>query len=208
MTAFSRKSSSRKLGLGAACVAGLVATSAQGAVISSGVVDIDVFEGSNLNIDVDGDTVDDYFFTAITQGKGGGTIVTIQPFDQSFPGTDLYAFDAGGNFDQLSANDAIDGSLNFVFSPGDFTSSNQWSVGDRGFVGLSLEISGATHYGWIDVTHTTSSTVTVHQWAYEDVAGASISAGDTGAAVPATGTAGLFAGLLGAFFSRFRRRKP
>ena len=49
------------------------------------------------------------------------------------------------------------------------------------FVGVKFERSGNTHYGWVRLSvNQAGSEFTVHDYAYEDVAGASITTGDTG----------------------------
>lgn len=60
-----------------------------------------------------------------------------------------------------------------------------WAGETDKYMGVSFEIAGATHYGWIRCDAASNySTVTVKGFAYEDVAGVAIAAGDEG-----TGTA-------------------
>jgi len=96
--------------------------------------------------------------------------------------------------------------------------SSNWSntfnyVGTTGFgggcsivntciYGLSLEISGSTHYGWVQFTED-SSTQSLLGWAYEDVPGQAIAAGSTGSSVPEPAMLWLFTfGISGIGFSR------
>lgn len=120
--------------------------------------------------------------------------------------TGSVAFDSGGNLaENLSAGATISNALNFKPAvpvtttntytyPGILRSivSTYGSVYDygnfgQGFVGIKFEISGQDHFGWIQVDFTEADTLgdltsflTVIDWAYEDVAGQSILAGDVG----------------------------
>ena len=70
--------------------------------------------------------------------------------------------------------------------------------------GLSLQIAGQTHYGWVSFQEN-PSTQSLIGWAYNDQAGVAIAAGDTGVnAVPEPGTVLAF-GLIG-FCGMVRRR--
>jgi hypothetical protein len=75
-------------------------------------------------------------------------------------------------------------------SPGWMTYSNvpygpyrygPWHGQGERFLGLAFYIDGALHYGWARCTLAADlSTLTIHDFAYQDVAGASILAGDAG----------------------------
>ncbi|MFN0053942.1 MAG: PEP-CTERM sorting domain-containing protein [Planctomycetales bacterium] len=90
-----------------------------------------------------------------------------------------------------------------------------WSVSDVAFAGVKLNDPLGTHYGWIrlHITDTNGAgfpaEVTAIDWAYNDVNGASIKAGDTGVVSvpePATMAMTLFAaGAAGVL--AWRRRK-
>ena len=80
---------------------------------------------------------------------------------------------------------------------------NTGADGTTGFVGLQFAISGSTHYAWARFTYddATTGNITLHDFAYENVAGANILAG----AVPEPGSALLaLAGLAGATLRRRR----
>jgi hypothetical protein len=54
-------------------------------------------------------------------------------------------------------------------------------TGKIGFIGVRFLISGKTHYGWIRFNNSLNrAPATIVDWAYEDVPGAAIAAGDTG----------------------------
>jgi PEP-CTERM motif len=76
--------------------------------------------------------------------------------------------------------------------------------GTTGFVGLRFQASGNTHYGWARFTYNdaTTGSLTLHDFAYENVAGASIQAG----AVPEPGSALLALAGLGGVALRRRRK--
>ena len=111
----------------------------------------------------------------------------------------------------MGAGTTIGGSGNFAGGPY-FEDSyaagggNHWSIGDRGFVGLKLQIGTSTFYGWADVTTnnfdgTGAGAFTLHSYAFED-SGAPILAG----AVPEPGSVALLiAGAAG--IAALRRRK-
>ena len=105
----------------------------------------------------------------------------------------------------LGVGDSIDVSLNFV-ADGPFSGSSYANLGDdaawgdntRGFVGITFQIGGATHYGWADITRTPNpSEATLHAFGYEDVAGQAAYAGGSPVPEPsslillAAGAAGL-----------------
>ena len=81
------------------------------------------------------------------------------------------------------------------------------SVVNTCIYGLSLDIAGNTHYGWVQFSEDTS-TQSLLAWAYEDVAAQPIAAGSTGASVPEPATMSLLTlGVLGAgFFRQIKKR--
>jgi len=79
-----------------------------------------------------------------------------------------------------------------------------WRGVDHGLLGLSFDIGGQTHYGWIRMTDDSETAFVVHDWAYETQSGFGINAG----VVPEPGTMALFACGLGALgWSQWRRKK-
>ena len=88
---------------------------------------------------------------------------------------------------------------------------NTEADGTTGYVGLKFEIGVNTHYGWARFTYDdlTTGNITLHDFAYENVAGQSILAGDTGpaAAAPEPSRALLaLAGLCGVALRRRRKQ--
>ncbi len=61
-----------------------------------------------------------------------------------------------------------------VYDPGNF-------LNQQGYLGVTFQLNGNTHYGWIQYKANVDATVgTVIDWAYEDIPGAVIKTGDTG----------------------------
>jgi hypothetical protein len=96
------------------------------------------------------------------------------------------------------------------------TTRGQWLPNDLGFAGIRVTTAGGPHLGWIRIrledTNSDGFTnrLTVVDYAYNDVAGASIQAGDTGSApVPEPSSkamALLAAGAIGVLAWRKRRQ--
>ena len=81
----------------------------------------------------------------------------------------------------------------------------QWLPQDRAFAGLRITTGGGQHLGWVQIQLGDSNHdgftdhLTIVDWAYNDVAGASISAGDTGLPqAPEPGTKAMTLLALGA----------
>ena len=67
-------------------------------------------------------------------------------------------------------------------------------TGGLDYLGVEFEISGATHYGWLEIESASQFTrVLVHRWAYESEPGIGIIAG-----IPEPGS-----GVLGVLASAF-----
>lgn len=98
-----------------------------------------------------------------------------------------------------------------------FDNVGQFQDGAPGFVGLELTIASNVYYGWMKLSVASAASptgMTAIEWAYNDVAGQSISAGDVGSGggggneVPEPATAGLAllaAGSAGVLAWRRRR---
>lgn len=98
-----------------------------------------------------------------------------------------------------SMGEMIGASSNWSNTSG-FVGTTNWSgimnFGDSGILGLSFELAGQTHYGWVNISESNDGTQSINSWGYESVAGKSIAAGVTD--VPEPTTLAIFAlGLLG-----------
>jgi hypothetical protein len=119
---------------------------------------------------------------------------------------------AGSRLGKLSEGDAISDSNDFAlgeypefeFEDG---SDYPWNDGGTGYVGLRFDIAGQTHYGWAQFTYDDAAdTLTLLDFAYENTAGASILAGNTGV-IPEPGSAALLMALASGAVAAYRRRR-
>jgi len=95
-----------------------------------------------------------------------------------------------------------------------FADLGEWTGlgGQSGYMGIKFDFapqgqSAEFHYGWIDFSvNEAGNELTLNSWAYEDVEGKAIAAGDTGSPVPVPGSLALLAsGATG--LAALRRRK-
>ncbi|OJF70645.1 hypothetical protein BK026_18765 [Alteromonas sp. V450] len=78
------------------------------------------------------------------------------------------------------------------------------SFGESGIFGLSFQLAGQTHYGWVNISENDSGTQSILGWGYESVAGRAIAAGVTD--VPEPTTLAVFAlGLMGLASRKFKK---
>ena len=79
-------------------------------------------------------------------------------------------------------------------------------MGHRGYMGISFDIAGETHYGWMDImVDTANPYAEIYGWGYETEAGVSVYAG----AIPEPSAMHLFAlGALSFLFPSRRKRMP
>lgn len=79
------------------------------------------------------------------------------------------------------------------------------NFGDSGIFGLSFQLAGQTHYGWVNISENDNGTQSIHGWGYESVAGRAIAAGVT--EVPEPSTLAVFAlGLMGLASRKFKKQ--
>lgn len=166
-----------------------------------------VTNGNSFAVDFDGDATDDFL---VQVGSATGTFVqsgvTVNYNLQygaatgvnGLMGTTGTSSQAAQFVSNLSNGNAIGASGNFVTSavfaqetffsaPAvSFSTTNTWGnfVGATdAYIGVSFDISGSTHYGWVrcDVA-SDATTVTIKDYAYDATAGTTINAGDMGSA--------------------------
>ncbi|MHC6648198.1 PEP-CTERM sorting domain-containing protein [Alteromonas sp. HB246098] len=79
------------------------------------------------------------------------------------------------------------------------------SFGDSGIFGLSFQLAGQTHYGWVNISENDNGTQSILGWGYESVAGRAIAAGVT--QVPEPSTVAVFAlSLMGLASRKFKKK--
>ena len=185
---------------GAAMLGG--AQEANAAIVYSGIVNITIpntFAGVYLNI-----------VTGLTTATGGANVgMDFNPYNVGAsmwqgPGTANRAVQGGvvGSAANLAFGAPISGASTFV--AGAYPTMGNFAVGVSGYFGLRFlrETDSATLHGWVRMTKGTNPTTTglIHEYAYENVAGGTILAGD----IPGPGSLALLA--LGALGLRGRKR--
>ena len=169
-----------------------VAQPASAAIQYSGPKDITINWANPFEtIDLDGGGVDDFSFWYsigwwwywLYQGVG---MYNIGPSNKvigqtSFWWDEPYRLAHGDLVSAGAPGDWLDGgALNLrsfwyygTYPYGDF-------IDQKGYLGVKLDINGSNHYGWIAYEGTGFFEGKITGWAYEDVAGKAIRAGDTG----------------------------
>ncbi|BFT30441.1 hypothetical protein D210916BOD24_16170 [Alteromonas sp. D210916BOD_24] len=124
-------------------------------------------------------------------------------FDTSFSdmvnigsGTGGYLFSFG---EMIGAGSNWSNTDNFV---GTNDYSGILSLGETGIFGLSFQLAGQTHYGWVIISESDLGTQSILSWGYESVAGKAIAAGVTEVPEPSTFVL-LILGLAGLVSRRF-----
>ena len=82
----------------------------------------------------------------------------------------------------------------------------EWNA-DGGYVGFALGTGIDRRFGWMHFADMTGETLTLTGWAYNDVAGGSIGAGETSASTVVPGLGGLAALAIGVTGVRSRRQR-
>lgn len=126
--------------------------------------------------------------------------------DAAVGGTQMSVLIGGTSIDAASAW-AGASSGTWTYFDDNAAGGHPWNTevdGTTGFVGLQFAIAGNTHYGWARFTYDdlTTGNLTLHDFAYDDVAGTSINAG----AIPEPGSALLALAGLGGVALRRRRK--
>jgi hypothetical protein len=105
--------------------------------------------------------------------------------------------------DPLSFGATIDSSVSYVEAHASLPAD-----GNSYYYAFNYQTAGGSHYGWMQISFASDGeSGTLHQWAYNSVAGASLTAGQTSAIPePATVSALLGAAALGAV--AWWRRRP
>lgn len=186
-----KKSLEHKLFAYAAATGALLAASEEGraAIVYSGIQDLPIGVDQTVNLDLNGDAVVDYQFQNRDASFGP---FTKRVLDLNLQGTNQAVDDGSGSPAALAAGVVLPGSQSFNVTDSlmagfdtVFGSAGNWFGVSNRFLGLRFDIGGSTHYGWAQLSVSgstdvnTAVTATLHDWAFEDVAGASIATGAT-----------------------------
>ncbi len=204
--------------------AGLVASCgmAQAAIIYSGNNQDVVFSGSfmsqTINIAGDtGSTWDDLGISFMAMDMGTGDWIDVHSSGigalRAYSGDYLQNLSEGTTISSTLTYDA-NGRIFFGYTYnvefGEETSGNFYTTGTTtGYIGLQFNNGEDTYYGWAQVTAAncndiSSASLTVHDWAYNNVDGELITAGAV--PEPATALSLMLGGLVVAGYRRIRKR--
>ncbi|MCA9260505.1 MAG: PEP-CTERM sorting domain-containing protein [Planctomycetales bacterium] len=190
------------LAAGAFAAAG--ADRADAAIVYSGSLDWEIFQGNALPVNLDGDAYDDILLKNYVFGGGNYQGLSVN----FFPGK-IVGFTAGFNYvTALSGGEMIDfaatssGSFAASLAYGAANPNAEFNAGEA-IIGLEFPINATSHFGWLRVTiDNAAGTFVVNDYAYQDVPGEGLRAGQ----IPEPGALGLLAaGSAG--LAALRRRK-
>lgn len=195
-----RRGLAYSLAAGAAASAGGVGSDAQAEIVWSGSYPINIYQGGFLNLDLDqyGASPDvklkNYIFSG---GNYIGATVNYAPgqlaiSNSSFPFY-VSALEVGDLIDSTTVGPSFYGSMAYANNP-----NAEFNNPSEAFVGLSFPSGPNLFYGWIRVAvNRDLGTFMVQDWAYNNVSGAGIRAGQipepTTLGMLAAGSAGLLA---------------
>jgi len=140
------------------------------------------------DFDINGDGTVDFLFTnnegTLSLAPVGGNRAVADPTWQPahlnyrpLPPDTLTAEALPGDF-------MWDGDENFLVAYVDVGGSGPWHRIQYGLLGVSLQINGRTHYGWIRMSDVSQVSFILHDWAYETRPGVPIKAGAKPVVVP------------------------
>jgi hypothetical protein len=174
---------------------------------------------SSITIDAMNGTGGELFLEATMGAMGSMVDSTIEFVTHAYSGgdamdqadyLDLFLDDSGDTVHSLLAYTGGKSYLTFH----SYQDPGHWKVLDSEYIGFRFDADGVDVgndwlYGWLQLDFSSSQTLQVIEWAYEDVAGNQITVGDTGLQTPEPSTALLVGlGLAGiGLGSRFLRRQ-
>lgn len=186
---------SQKLALAGGAGAALAGLSAEAVPIQSPTVPISPPANGYANWDVDGDGTTDFRLARSSSGPSATMDGNLNPNNRVIALTRTqFPFD---NIAKLASGFAVGASpvAGFNFNPrssiemtadGSVDADAQrggWATGDIGFFGFRFSNTSGLHFGWAELSlHGGETGYTILRSYYNDIAGASINVGDTGAA--------------------------
>ncbi len=198
--------------------------SVEASIVYSGPQNIQASWGydgfSTKNLDLDGDAVNDFDIRGFSSGSWYVGAAIFRGL-----GANQAARNGSNQLKRLASGAQIPGTLGFAGGFLDLARDNapattggslfsqiqgSWPEGSTGFAALSFDISGQKHFGWIrlrwntDTGTTFPRSITAIDWAYEDIAGSKLVAGQT-SAVPEASTGLAVLALGGASLAAWRR---
>ena len=186
-------------------------------------------DGGSFSVDLNGDSTNDFTFrgnrsgftSVITTTEGAFTTTySIRgSFTLSGAGANRAASNGFGSIRKFNPSSGVAGAFPayggvyfFTTNYGDSGENSDFNPAageqDSGFIGLSFEISGNTHYAWLEVLVSKDGggrpfELSVLSGAYEDQAGVDIAAG----AIPEPASVGVGLGLLALGAAGVRRMR-
>jgi hypothetical protein len=178
----------------------LVAPGAANAgVVYSGLVNLTVNPSQTLNLDLDG-SGPDFQFSAGSAGIPSSLTASFFGINRFNNSLTPLAFGA-----PITLANTTSGGGTLMKSSSGPSYSGPWANTSAGYLGLKFTTSGQTHLGWADIAIDRGTpSLTLRSYAYNDVANASINAGE----VPEPSSLALFAiGAAGVLALRRRRHQ-
>jgi hypothetical protein len=158
------------------CLVFLNSLASHGAVIFVDISDVYIGFGNSYVINMDYSDQHDISFL-------GDGLTTLMPMVS--PAYGRLACKTGSTTDlsALSGGTVIGSALNWVGNSGNiymngYTAPTEFPSGQNRYIGVRINKFGAIHYGWVLVQYTSTALI-IKSYAYENTAGASITAGAT-----------------------------
>ncbi|MBT8274229.1 MAG: T9SS type A sorting domain-containing protein [Bacteroidia bacterium] len=188
----SKNLSERLLQYGALSAAALGVADASGQIVYTDITDIVLNVGEMFDVDITQLGTDDIFTVNNPSGLAGGNAAIVFPSSGgAFVGITAYGFEYPA---LMSFGQVIDGAAGYTAAGqrGDlnyygcaYSNSNWCGDVNDGYLGVSFDLSGNTHYGWIrlDTDVNGDNLITIKDFAYEATPDTQILAGDNALSV-------------------------
>ncbi|MEX0777946.1 MAG: PEP-CTERM sorting domain-containing protein [Phycisphaeraceae bacterium] len=203
---------SRLLAYAAAAGAVVAGGQAAQAVVESRAIGVTV-NGANPTYDLDVDDDGAFDFTFSSFGGGNSSVVAFAGTTNGVAAVtiDPVIIDPVAKALRLTGSSYVPGSLAFSSGPADIVKDDTvfatYWAGQSGYLGLQFDISGATHYGFADMTVGSDATIEIHSVSWETQANTPIHipAGSVALVPEPVGLGALAMGAAG--LAALRRRR-